>query len=65
VTPRFSLELVPLIHHLQHRLQQAGCIARLRDAHRLEVWEAHLSEHYLVSIDVQHDPPIDIVQLVT
>ncbi|MEO8391728.1 MAG: hypothetical protein ABI700_01930 [Chloroflexota bacterium] len=44
-------------------LEQSGCIARRRGVRTLEVWEANLSEHYLLTLDRQQPPRMDIIQL--
>lgn len=40
-----------------------GCVLRNRDANTVEVWGRNVSEHYLVTVNLQHQPIVDVVWL--
>lgn len=48
---------------MQHQLEALGCIAHPHSASQLEIWEANLHEHYLVTVVWQPDLKLDIIQL--
>lgn len=47
-----------------HRLENAGCVALQRGENRLEIWEAHVHEHYLVTLDRDLMSIVDVIQIV-
>ena len=52
-----------VLRYAETTLTQSGCVARRRGENRLEVWEANLSEHYLLTFDTNPQRISDIMQL--
>lgn len=48
----------------RHRLENVGCVVLQRGQNRLEIWEAHVHEHYLVTLDRESISIVDVIQLV-
>lgn len=44
-------------------LEPNGCVTIRRGSTTLEIYEQDLSEHYLVTVDLERQPMIDVVYL--
>ena len=61
--PQRITPALDIFHTVEVVLEQCGCIARRHGEKTLEVWEVNLSEHYLLTLDHQQPPRMDIIQL--
>lgn len=63
VSPRMSLKLPSSPSATPIYTDRLGNLIRQHGANVWEVWEQDVSQHFLITVQVERQPPIDVIQL--